>query len=98
MKKQIILAAILVGACTLMAQAQSQPANDPGKTATSIQDKKEVKAGELPEAVKKTLASDSYKGWEIAKAYMVKDVYEVELKKGTDNKVAKFNKEGKEVM
>lgn len=96
MKKQIFLSAVLLGACSLVANAQTQPVAQ-AKTESAVQEKKEIKSGELPEAVKKTLASDTYKGWDVSKAYVVKDLYEVELKKGTEAKTAKFDKEGKEV-
>ncbi len=97
MKKQIFLFAILLGACSLMANAKTQQLANQTKMESPVQEKKDIKAEELPEAVKKTLAGDSYKGWEISKASVAKDVYEVELKKGSETKTAKFDKDGKEV-
>lgn len=95
MKKQIFLSAILLGACTLVVNAQTQPSTASATTANAIQEKKEIKAADLPETVKKTLAGDDYKGWEVSKAFVANDVYEVELKKGTEAKTFKFDKDGK---
>jgi hypothetical protein len=97
MKKHILVSAILLGAASLMAGAQTPPASAAVKTENAAQEKTEIKAEALPEAVKKTLAGDDYKGWEIAKAYVAKEVYEVELKKGTESKTFKFDKEGKAI-
>jgi hypothetical protein len=98
MKKHILLSVLMVGACTLMTQAQTQPGADNAvKTENAIQEKMEIKADALPEAVKKTLASDEYKGWEVSKAYDAKGTYEVELKKGAETKTVKFDKDGKVV-
>lgn len=95
MKKQIFLSAILLSACSLVASAQTQPASDAVKTENAAQERTEVKAENLPDPIKKTLAGDEYKGWEISKAYVAKEIYEVELKKGTETKTFKFDKEGK---
>ncbi len=95
MKKQIFLSAILLGAVSFVAGAQTKPAADGIKTENAIQEKTEIKAESLPEAVKKTLAGDDYKGWEISKAYTAKEGYEVELKKGTETKTIKLDKDGK---
>ncbi|HTH56011.1 MAG TPA: hypothetical protein VL728_08180 [Cyclobacteriaceae bacterium] len=97
MKKQILISAILFGACTMFVNVQARPSNT-ATIETAIQEKTEVKAADLPDAVKKTLASDDYKGWEIAKAYLAKEIYEVELKKGTETKTVKLDKDGKIVM
>lgn len=56
-----------------------------------------VKVDELPEAVKKTLASDAYKGWTASEAYLVKgekEYYEIILKKEAEVKTVKLNKDG----
>lgn len=95
MKKQIFLSAILLGAWSLVVSGQTQPASGAVKTENAVQDKTEIKAENLPEPVKKTLAGDDYKGWEISKAYVAKEIYEVELKKGTEAKTVKLDKDGK---
>jgi hypothetical protein len=95
MKKQIFVSAILLGACSLMASAQTQPGTEAAKKENVVQEKTEIKAENLPEAVKKTLAGGDYKDWEISKAYVIKEVYEVELKKATETKTIKLDKDGK---
>ena len=71
----------------------------PTAVATQQEDKMKIKAEELPEAVKTALESADYKGWTISAAYHLKtaDQYEVELKKGTETKTVKLDKEGKVV-
>jgi hypothetical protein len=69
-----------------------------GSTVAADQDASaQIKSDELPEAVKKALEGDEYKGWIInAASYDKKDEkYVVELKNGADSKKVKFNKEGK---
>ena len=62
-------------------------------------DKAKIKSEELPEAVKKSLEAQEYRGWLINGATHVKstDTYEVELKNGAETKVVKFSKDGKVV-
>lgn len=65
-------------------------------------EKKPVKAEELPDAVKGTLAGDEYKEWKVEKAFQVKpatgaEYYELELKKGEEAKTVKLDKDGKVV-
>ena len=58
-----------------------------------------IKSEELPEAVKKALENQDYKGWIINAASVDKkeEKYLVELKNGADTKKVKFDKEGKEL-
>lgn len=58
-----------------------------------------IQSQELPEAVKKSLENQDYKGWIINSASYNKkeEEYEVELKNGADSKKVKFDKEGKEL-
>lgn len=70
------------------------------ETSTVVaQEKTKIKAEELPQAVQTTLAGDTYKGWEVVNAYILKDKnqYEVELKNGAENKTFKFSADGKVV-
>ena len=60
------------------------------------EEKSKIKKEELPEAARKTLEGDAFKGWAIANAYKLKNgEYEVELKKGTNTQSVKFDKDGK---
>jgi hypothetical protein len=59
----------------------------------------QIKPEELPEAIKKVI-TDKYNGWEISSAFWVKsksEYYEVSLKKETDTKLLKFDKDGKPI-
>ena len=59
----------------------------------------QIKPVELPEAIKKVIA-DKYNDWEILTAFWVKsksEYYEVSLKKETDSKLLKFDKDGKPI-
>ena len=59
----------------------------------------QIKPVELPEAIKKIIA-DIYNDWEILTAFWVKsksEYYEVSLKKETDSKLLKFDKDGKPI-
>ena len=74
------------------------PAEDQAPAATTDQDEKtKIKSEELPEAVKKALEAQEYRGWLIDAAYHVKatDSYEVQLKNGAETKTVSFDKEGK---
>ena len=69
----------------------------PAPAAVDQDDKTKIKSEELPEAVKKTLEAQEYRGWLIDAAYHVKstDSYEVQLKNGAETKTVKFSKDGK---
>ncbi len=60
--------------------------------------KTEVKAEELPDAVKTALGGESFAGWEFVSAHKVKvgetKHYEIQLKKGEESTTVKFDKEG----
>ena len=100
MKKVIfaIVAGVLsVGAVQV---ANAQTATTPTQIAASQTDEKiKIKVEELPDAVKNTLEGDAYKGWSAHAAYFnkTKDIYEVDVKKGTETKTLKFNKDGSTV-
>lgn len=58
----------------------------------------QIRPEELPAAIKKTLADDKYNQWEISAVFWVKsktEYYEIMMKKEVENKIFKFNKEGK---
>jgi hypothetical protein len=70
---------------------------DQAPAATDQDEKTKIKSEELPEAVKKALEGQEYRGWLIDAAYHVKatDSYEVQLKNGAETKTVSFDKEGK---
>lgn len=64
------------------------------------QERVEIKPEDLPEAVRNTLAGDSYKDWTVSKAFSVTDdkgahYYEVALAKGQETSTVKLDKDGK---
>jgi hypothetical protein len=99
--KKLVFAMLALGASVVAVQAQETPPADPSSSAVAPaqDDKVKIKAEELPEAVKKTLEAQEYKGWLINTAYHVKstDSYEVELKNGAETKTFKFDKDGKKL-
>lgn len=83
--------------------ASAEVLSVPGTYATLRQEKVEVKAEDLPEAIKKALKEDPYTGWEVLKAYKVQGpgnttMYELELKKGEDMLKVSFNESGKKIV
>jgi hypothetical protein len=78
------------------APAPTETAAPAPAAAQDQDDKTKIKSEELPEAVKKALEAQEYRGWLIDAAYHVKstDSYEVELKNGAETKAVKFNKDG----
>ena len=76
---------------------QETPAVQDAPAAQDQDDKTKIKSEELPEAVKKALEAQEYRGWLIDAAYHVKstDSYEVQLKNGAETKSVKFDKDGK---
>jgi hypothetical protein len=99
MKKVMIAAAALLSSVAFV-NAQTATESDKAVAApTEVQqgEKVKIKSEELPEAVKKSLEAQEYRGWMISSAYKAGDVYEVELKNGAETKNVKFNKDGKKV-
>ncbi|MFN3445602.1 MAG: hypothetical protein ACK44D_07670 [Bacteroidia bacterium] len=108
MKKVILSASILVlGAIAANAQtaAPATPAPAAVKETTAPAavkaEEPSLKLEELPEAVRKTLATDEFKGMEFVSAKLVKaeagEFYGISLKQADKTVVIKLNKEGKKV-
>jgi len=100
MKKVMIAAAALLGSVAFV-NAQQTPTESNNAVAAPAEvqqgEKVKIKSEELPEAVKKSLEAQEYRGWMISSAYKAGDTYEVELKNGAETKTVKFNKDGKKV-
>lgn len=103
MKKLMITLVALCGSVAFVsAQETAEPtapaseAVAPNADAAPDAERAQLKAEELPAAIKQTLADQEYKGWLINTAYHDKknERYEVELKNGADTNVIKFNQEG----
>ena len=100
MKKGIFTVAAIVAGLTFVTAQNIAPAPE-GATPAAVQavEKVKIKPEQLPEAVKTTLKGDDYKGWTAYTAYhdTVKNMYEVELRKGSETKSVKFDADGKKV-
>lgn len=98
----VVASVIAVNAQDASSSSSSSATSTPSSAAVSTDqqgDKAKIKADELPDAVKKSLEAQEYKGWLINTAYEDKKAgtYEVELKNGAETKTIKFDKEGKKI-
>lgn len=106
MKKVILSASILVlGAIAANAQTAAPATPAPAavkETAAAVKaEEPSLKLEELPEAVRKTLATDEFKGMEFVSAKLVNaeagEFYGISLKQADKTVVIKLSKEGKRV-
>ncbi|HEX6227178.1 MAG TPA: hypothetical protein VFZ52_22320 [Chryseolinea sp.] len=106
MKKLMFASLALLGSVALANAQEATPPQESNQATEAVapapapadqDDKTKIKSEELPEAVKKSLEAQEYRGWLIDAAYHVKstDSYEVELKNGAETKTVKFSKDGK---
>ncbi|HVW97124.1 MAG TPA: hypothetical protein VHA56_14230 [Mucilaginibacter sp.] len=102
MKKIILAAAVLFAAGFATAKANSLPVQQQSVISVSRADtlkKTPVKLEELPDPIKTVLQTDVFKTWIPSDAYSVTDgtnqYFEVDVKKGTETKELKFDKDGK---
>jgi hypothetical protein len=102
MKKIILSAAVLVVAGLATVKANNVNTNMHTVAivaqADSVQ-KTPIKLEQLPDPVKTVLSSDVFKTWVPSTAFAVTagttQYYEVDVKKGTETKALKFDKDGK---
>jgi len=101
--KKFILSATFLAFAGLTA-VQANEVKNLKTTVTVAQDsltRTPVKLEELPDAVKATLASDVYKGWDATEAWWVKDgakeYYQINIKKEAETGSVKIDKDGKPV-
>lgn len=100
MKKLMFAFVAMLGSVAFVnAQDESNNAKAPETTVQQQDEKVKIKSEELPEAVKKALETQDYRGWLIDAAfkYTATETYEVSLKNGAETKVVKFSKDGKKV-
>jgi hypothetical protein len=104
MKKVMLAVCLMFGGATLVSAQQTDRSATQSQT-QSMQDQdqkgQQISASELPEEVTAKLESQDYSGWTVGNAYKKSDasmnnmeVYVVELKKGTETKKVKFDKDG----
>jgi len=96
--KQILFIAIALAETSMLGQKINAWAKDGATTVhySSLQDEKtKIKKEELPEAVRKKINGDAFKGWITVTAYkLTNGEFEVELKKSDLTQVLKFDKDG----
>ena len=83
------------------ADLRAQAVETPAVTQTQ-QEKTAIKPEELPDAVKKTLSSETYEGWTIEEAFKITeenkaDVFEVRVKKGEETATMQFDAAGQKI-
>lgn len=107
MKKLMFAICLAFGGATLVQAQQTDPSTS---DQTQIQgqdqdqDRQEISISQLPDEVTAKLESQDYSGWTVGKAYKKTDaaqnneeIYIVEMKKGTEKKDVKFDKDGNEL-
>jgi hypothetical protein len=97
MKRSIfILPLVLMLAFVLYAPQATSRSLELKGIVTLQEDKVKIKMEELPQAARKTLSGDAYKGWTVGEVFRTKaGDYEVELKKDDAIQVLKFDRAGK---
>lgn len=100
MKKQVILALALL--LTSFISVQASELMQPTTFINVSQEKVSVKPEDLPEAVKATLGTDTYAGWQVVSAFLItkqdnSQFYEISLKKGEETSTVNLDKEGQKV-
>ena len=99
---------LLFGGATLVSAQQTDPSATPSQSqSTDDQDQdkgQQITISQLPDGVTAKLESQDYSGWTIGNAYKKtdnaqagKETYTVELKKGTETKSVRFDKDGNEM-
>jgi len=110
MKKLMLAAFLLFGGVALVnaQEKDSTQIQPPTETPTQDQDRQQIQLSELPQAIKTSLESTDYAGWNISQAFRSTqkdasdetksmEIYVVELKNGADTKSVKFDKDGNKI-
>jgi hypothetical protein len=112
MKKLMLALFLLFGGVALVnaQEKDSTQIQPPTETPTQDQDqdRQQIQLSELPQAIKTSLESTDYAGWNISQAFRSTqkdasdetksmEVYVVELKNGAETKSVKFDKDGNKI-
>lgn len=102
---KLIISAIVLALTSFATISNATPS---GKVAQGItirqeQEKVEIAVKDLPEAVRNALASDTYKDWQVSKAFVVSGenntkYYQIDLTKGEEAVSVNLDKEGKTIL
>jgi hypothetical protein len=84
---------VCAGAVATLAQDAASQQKD--------KDNQQIAVSELPEMIRASLTREDYIGWAVGNAFKKekggKTIYTVELKKGTETKMVKFDADGKKL-
>lgn len=98
MKRTILATLFLASISFVSVNAQPSASQDATTAPTAVADETPIKPSDLPEGVKKTLASDAYAKWTVSAASVVKDggteYFKVDLVNGEEKQSIKLDKEG----
>jgi hypothetical protein len=98
MKRTILATLFLASISIVSANAQPSATQETATAVVTSADETPIKTSDLPEAVKKTLASDAYAKWTVSSASVVKDggneYFKVDLVNGEEKQTLKLDKEG----
>jgi hypothetical protein len=99
--KKIIFSAVSL-AMIAMTQVEAGAVQNRRIELNAEQEKVAVRPEDLPEAVKTTLAGDSYAGWQVTSAFLVtkednSQFFEISIKKGEETATINLDKDGKKV-
>ena len=98
MKRTILATLFLASISIVSVNAQPSATQEAATAAVVAADETPIKPADLPEAVKKTLATDAYAKWSITGAAVVKagesEYFKVDLVNGEEKQTIKLDKEG----
>jgi len=96
--KRTVLATLFLASVSFVSVNAQPSATQETTTVAPAADETPIKPADLPEAVKKTLASDAYAKWTVSAASVVKDggneYFKVDLVNGEEKQTVKLDKEG----
>lgn len=102
--KKMIVSAFMLTMCAGAYAQQATTTTTTTATTTAVHaqedQKTKIETSALPDAVKKSLATDTYKGWQASGAWVVKatpEYYVIELQNGDKKNTVKMDKEGKAI-
>lgn len=79
----------------------TSPNRDAYRTQEQYDEKEAIAVSDLPQKVQASVQSKDYTGWNVSKAYRKqkegKTFYAVELMKGSDKKIVKFDAQGNKI-
>jgi len=97
--KKILLAGFALIICSAAVNAAEHIRTETAFVQNGQDTKTQIEVTALPEAVRQTLASEDYAGWEVTAAWQVKsaaaEYYEIQMRRGEETATLKLDKDGK---